>query len=145
MVSKLLSNMPWPLNNSITEYYLAAQNILTIEIASCSSYVTWYLVFRCILFLLNRIWYQCLVAQILVEVIELHRVYVTHKIYINYCPVCSQPDEAKPSNGSWIPPPCWTGPSPILYQSFDSSDGFVLKEGTQNPSVPVPLVSGKVR
>ena len=48
------------------------------------------------------------------------------------------------SNGIWNPRSGWTGPSAVLYQSFDSSDGFVLMEGTQNASVPVPLVSGKV-
>ena len=32
----------------------------------------------------------------------------------------------------------------MLYQSFDSSDGFVLMEGTEAASNSVPLVSGKV-
>ena len=48
------------------------------------------------------------------------------------------------SAADWNPPSNWTGPSAVLYQSFDNSDGFILKEGTQNVSVPVPLVSGKV-
>ena len=50
------------------------------------------------------------------------------------------------SNVNWIPPSDWTGPSAVLYQSFDSSDGFVLMEGTQPATMNcVPLVSGKVR
>ena len=48
------------------------------------------------------------------------------------------------SKGNWNPPSNWTGPSAVLYQSFDSSDGFILKEGTQNASVPVLVVFGKV-
>ena len=51
----------------------------------------------------------------------------------------------KHSDGSWISPSNWTGPCPVLYQSFDSSDGFVLMEGTQATLDNVPLVSGKVR
>ena len=52
---------------------------------------------------------------------------------------------SKQSDESWVPPPSWTGPSAVLYQSFDSSDGFVLVEGSQATSVPVPLVFGNVR
>ena len=48
------------------------------------------------------------------------------------------------SNGNWTPPSNWTGRSSAFYQSFDSSDGFILMEGTQNASDPVPLVPGKV-
>ena len=48
------------------------------------------------------------------------------------------------SNGNWNPPSNWTGPHAVLYQSFDSSDGIILKEGTQNASDPVPVVFGKV-
>ena len=59
--------------------------------------------------------------------------------------MCSQSDETKPSDGSWIPPPCWTGPIAVLYQSFDNSDGFVLMEGTQQAAMNfVPLVPGEV-
>ena len=57
----------------------------------------------------------------------------------NYYLVVSQQ-----SDGSRIPPSSWTGSSAVLYQSFDSSDGFVMMEGTQAASNPVPLVSGKV-
>ena len=49
------------------------------------------------------------------------------------------------SDGSWIPPSSWTGPSAVIYQNFDSSDGFGLMEGTQAASDSVPLVSGKVK
>ena len=49
------------------------------------------------------------------------------------------------SNENWNPPSSWTGPSAALYQNFNSSYGFLLIEGTQATSNPVPLVSGKVR
>ena len=40
----------------------------------------------------------------------------------------------------------WTGPSAVLYMSFDSSDGLVLMEGNQSAVInSVPLVSGKVQ
>ena len=48
------------------------------------------------------------------------------------------------SDGSWIPPSSWRGPSAAFYQSFDNSDGFVLGE-THATSDPVPLMSGKVK
>ena len=51
---------------------------------------------------------------------------------------------SKQLHGSWDPPSNWTGPSAVFYQSFDSSDGFVLMEGTEATSDCVPLVSGKV-
>ena len=54
-------------------------------------------------------------------------------------------DVTTASNGNRNLPSGWTGPSAVLYQSFDSSDGLFLKEGTQTASNPVPLVSGKVR
>ena len=62
-----------------------------------------------------------------------------------HCLVCGkETDGIKQSNGSWIPPPCWTGPCAVLYLSCDSSDGFVLMEGTQATLDSVALVSGKV-
>ena len=66
------------------------------------------------------------------------------KKLLNYYLVSSQLSDIDQSNGSWIPPSNWTGPSAVFYQSFDSSDGFVLMEGTRNASDSVPLVSGKV-
>ena len=51
---------------------------------------------------------------------------------------------SKEWHGSWDPPSNWSGPSAVLYQSFDESDGFVLMEGTQATSDSVPLVLGKV-
>ena len=51
---------------------------------------------------------------------------------------------SKQSHGNWNPPSNWTEPSAVLYQSFDSSDGFVLMEGTQAKSDSVQLVLGKV-
>ena len=58
----------------------------------------------------------------------------------NYYPV-----SGLQSNLNWNPPSSWTGPSAVLYQSFDSSDGFVLMERHQAASNSVPLVSGKVK
>ena len=52
---------------------------------------------------------------------------------------------SKQSDVNWTPPSNWTGPTAVLYQSFDSSDGFVLMEGTQTTSNSVPLMSGKVK
>ena len=48
------------------------------------------------------------------------------------------------SAASWTPPSNWTGPSAVLYKSFDSSDCLVLMEGKQATSDPVALMSGKV-
>ena len=48
------------------------------------------------------------------------------------------------SNVNWTPPSNWTGPNAVFYQSFDSSDGLVLMEGTEPTSDCIPLVSGKV-
>ena len=48
------------------------------------------------------------------------------------------------SDGSWTEPPDWTGPSPAFYQSFDSLDGMVLKEGN-GPGNFDPFASGRVR
>ena len=74
-------------------------------------------------------------------IIERHTLHMLTLIDINiYYGLVS----SKQSNGSWIPPSDWTGPCPVLYQSFDSSDGFVLMEGTQATLDSVPLVSGKV-
>ena len=47
------------------------------------------------------------------------------------------------SEGIWIPPSGWNGPSASLYTSFDSSDGLVLMEGSVQMD-QVPLVPGKV-
>ena len=44
---------------------------------------------------------------------------------------------------SWTAPPGWTGPEPVLYQSFDDSS-LTLMEGTQQRGT-APLVSGQVR
>ena len=48
------------------------------------------------------------------------------------------------SDEGCTPPNCWNDSTPVLYYSFDSSDGFILVEGTQQIGV-VPLVEGKVR
>ena len=49
------------------------------------------------------------------------------------------------SDGTWNQPSGWTGPSSVLYRSFDNSDGLVLMEGTEAAEMnPVPLVAGKV-
>ena len=58
-------------------------------------------------------------------------------------PVTPESVEVVP-DGSWTEPPVWTGPSPAFYQSFDSSDGLVLKEGN-DPGNFDPLASGRVR
>ena len=44
---------------------------------------------------------------------------------------------------TWIPPVTWAGPDAALYYSCDSSDGFMLMEGTQEMG-PVPPVCGQV-
>ena len=66
------------------------------------------------------------------------------KKLLNYYLVSIQLGDIDQSNGSWIPPSNWTGSNAVFYESFDSSDGFVLMEGTRNTSDSVPLVSGKV-
>ena len=43
----------------------------------------------------------------------------------------------------WNKPPNWSGPEAAFYQGFDTSDGLVSWEGT-NQTCNVPLVSGKV-
>ena len=43
----------------------------------------------------------------------------------------------------WNKPPAWSGPEVAFYQGFDTSDGLVSWEGT-NQTCNVPLVSGKV-
>ena len=48
------------------------------------------------------------------------------------------------TEGIWIPPASWTGPSASLYRSFDSSNGLVLMEGSVLIS-NVTLVAGKVK
>ena len=59
--------------------------------------------------------------------------------------VSGEPNEINQSKNIWTPPINWTGPCAVLYQSFDSSYGFVLMEGTQAAAMNcVPLVSGKV-
>ena len=45
--------------------------------------------------------------------------------------------------GSWNKPPDLSGPEAAFYQGFDTSDGLVSWEGT-NQTCNVPLVSGKV-
>ena len=44
---------------------------------------------------------------------------------------------------TWTQPPGWTGSNAVLYQSFDSSDGVVLKEGTTKRD-NIPRICGKV-
>ena len=51
---------------------------------------------------------------------------------------------SKQSKVKWIPPSNWTGPSSVLYYSFDCSEGLVLMEGTEATPNSVPLVFGKV-
>ena len=48
------------------------------------------------------------------------------------------------TEGIWIPPSGWNGPSAALYRSFDISDGLVLMEGYVLMS-NVTLVAGKVK
>ena len=38
----------------------------------------------------------------------------------------------------------WTGPQPVLYVSFDSSDGYDLMEGKSRSEKNIPLVYGQV-
>ena len=45
--------------------------------------------------------------------------------------------------GSWNKPPDWSGPEAAFYESFDTSDGLVSWEGT-NQTCNVPHVPGKV-
>ena len=45
--------------------------------------------------------------------------------------------------GFWNRPPDWSGPEAAFYQGFNTSDGLVSWEGT-NQTCTVPLVSGKV-
>ena len=53
---------------------------------------------------------------------------------------------SKQSNVNWIPSSNWTGPSAVLYQSFDSSEGVILMEKTEPAAMNcVLLVSGKVK
>ena len=44
----------------------------------------------------------------------------------------------------WTPPSGWSGPTPILYRSFDSPPGITLREGSGGQGGPT-LVSGKVK
>ena len=53
--------------------------------------------------------------------------------------VCSQT-----SNGLWNAPCEWTGPDAVLYESFDSSEGYVLMEGNAPSEMSISLVSGWV-
>ena len=47
---------------------------------------------------------------------------------------------------TWVQASGWTGPDAVLYQSFDSSDGLVLMEGTKVAEINcVPLLAGKVK
>ena len=43
----------------------------------------------------------------------------------------------------WIPPVDWSGTNAVLYYNFDSSDGFVLMEATQEMG-PVQTLTGQV-
>ena len=52
-------------------------------------------------------------------------------------------EETTVTGETWIPPNGWTGPDAAVYWSFDSSDGFVLMEGTKEKGL-VPLVTGQV-
>ena len=45
---------------------------------------------------------------------------------------------------SWIPPLGWTGPTPALYCSFDTTNELNLMAGMQQSDIS-PLVSGKVK
>ena len=46
---------------------------------------------------------------------------------------------------AWSRPPGWTGPDPVLYWSFDTLDGLVLMEGTQQAdNNSFTLTDGKV-
>ena len=47
------------------------------------------------------------------------------------------------SSRTKFPPVTSAGPDAVLYYSFDSSDGFVLMEGTHQRG-PVPIVTGQV-
>ena len=47
------------------------------------------------------------------------------------------------STETGCPPFNWCGPEAAFYYSFDSSDGFVLMEGTQKMG-PVPIINGQV-
>ena len=38
----------------------------------------------------------------------------------------------------------WTGPEPVLYVSFNSSDGYDLMEGTSRSEMNIPLVYGQI-
>ena len=44
----------------------------------------------------------------------------------------------------WNVPTCWTGPKDVFYLNFDSSDGLVLMEGSEEVNY-TPLVIGKVK
>ena len=54
----------------------------------------------------------------------------------------SLPECVPVSTGPWTPPCRWSGPDPAFYQSFDSLDGLVLMEGTEQ--ISLPGISGKV-
>ena len=49
-----------------------------------------------------------------------------------------------PGPGKWTEADGWTGPEPVLYWSFDSLDGLMLMEGTEQRDYDA-LTEGKVR
>ena len=53
-------------------------------------------------------------------------------------------NEREKVNKIWIEPCGWTGQQATFYQSFYSSDGFILYEGL-NQTQSVTLVSGQVK
>ena len=59
-----------------------------------------------------------------------------------YCcysfPVCNEE-----SDGTWTPPPGWTGPDAAFYRSFNTMGDLVLMEGIQQTEY-TPLVPGQV-
>ena len=48
-----------------------------------------------------------------------------------------------PDAGEWMQPIGWSGPEPVLYWSFDSLEGMVLMEGTEQEDYDA-LTEGKV-
>ena len=48
-----------------------------------------------------------------------------------------------PESITWFPPSGWSGPYPVLYWTFDTSEKLILKEATQEASFYV-LVQGQV-
>ena len=81
----------------------------------------------------------CLVVQ--------HKLQFTNIIFINEVYTGTETSDLTGKTAVfdkfWFPPFGWTGPDTALYRSFDSSDGLVLMEGTQQMG-PIPLVPGKV-